>query len=359
MDMLNIFSQTLITKACWSHCINFFVKWIGNYGWAIIVFTIALKLILLPLDILQRRTTKKNAEFQAKLQPELAKLQEKYPNDREKVNQKTMELSKKYNYNMTGSCLGLLGSLIVTMIIFFTLFSALNSIADSQKCIAFKELDNTYIASYQYTLTNEFEDGYSAGLGLSADEYISKTLNAKYDELKDKYGFLWIQNVWKSDTNTSPYVSLKEYKTYYQKNVDAIENEEEFNNRYNTIVSILEKDNSSWNGYYILIVLAGGITLLVQWLSQKSMKKSTGDNAQMQSTNKVMMIVMPIVMLIFAASSNALFTLYIITNSLMSAFNTKIIDLFMKDKGNNDNNTKNFKKKNVEVVEYSRNYFKG
>ena len=37
MGMLE-FSQLLITKAFWGKCIDLFVKWVGNYGWAIISF---------------------------------------------------------------------------------------------------------------------------------------------------------------------------------------------------------------------------------------------------------------------------------------------------------------------------------
>ena len=76
------FSQLLITKAFWGKLIDLFVKWVGNYGWAIILLTIALKLVLTPLDILQKRVNKKNAQMQAIMQPELRKIQEKYPGDR-------------------------------------------------------------------------------------------------------------------------------------------------------------------------------------------------------------------------------------------------------------------------------------
>ena len=58
MGMLE-FSQMLITKAFWEKCINWLVDWVGNYGWAIILLTIALKLILIPLEILQKNTNKK------------------------------------------------------------------------------------------------------------------------------------------------------------------------------------------------------------------------------------------------------------------------------------------------------------
>ena len=112
MGMLE-FSQLLITKAFWGDCIDLFVKWVGNYGWAIILLTIAIKLILTPLEIMQKRVNAKNAKMQAIMQPELQKVQQQYPGDRNKLNQKQMELAKKYNFNMTGTCLVLLVSFLL------------------------------------------------------------------------------------------------------------------------------------------------------------------------------------------------------------------------------------------------------
>ncbi|MGL6292259.1 YidC/Oxa1 family membrane protein insertase, partial [Eubacterium aggregans] len=63
---------------------------VGNYGIAIILFTILAKLILLPLNLKQTRSMK---EMQA-IQPELQKLQKKYKNNPEKLNQETMKLYK-------------------------------------------------------------------------------------------------------------------------------------------------------------------------------------------------------------------------------------------------------------------------
>ena len=66
-----------------------------------------------------------------------------------------------------------------------------------------------------------------------------------------------------------------------------------------------------------------------------------------------------IIMLIFAGTSNALFCLYIIVNSVMSALISKVIDMFTKDKGEFDVSTHISNKKRNDVVEYSRNYSKG
>ena len=68
--------------------LNFINDIVGNYGFAIILFTVLIKLIMLPLSIKQQRTMKKSS----KLQQELNVLQFKYKNDPEKLNREMMEL---------------------------------------------------------------------------------------------------------------------------------------------------------------------------------------------------------------------------------------------------------------------------
>lgn len=90
---------------------------VGNYAFAIILFTILMKLFLLPLSIKQIKSTKKMSE----LQPKLKKLQEQYKNDKETLNKKTMELYQKNGANPLSGCLPLL----VQMPILFGLLGSL------------------------------------------------------------------------------------------------------------------------------------------------------------------------------------------------------------------------------------------
>lgn len=77
---------------------------IGNYGISIIVFTIVVKLLLVPLTIKQMKSMKEMQE----IQPKLKELQEKYKNDKEKLNVKTMELYQEHKVSPFGGCLPLL-----------------------------------------------------------------------------------------------------------------------------------------------------------------------------------------------------------------------------------------------------------
>lgn len=77
---------------------------VSNYGLAIIIFTILIKLILIPLNIHSQKAMKK----QQKIQPMMAELQKKYANDQEKLQREMMKIYKENNISMTGVCLPML-----------------------------------------------------------------------------------------------------------------------------------------------------------------------------------------------------------------------------------------------------------
>ena len=66
--------------------LNWIYSWVGNYGWSVVVFTLFVRLLVLPLDIKSRRGMRATMRIQPKLQA----LQKKYANDKEKLNQKTL-----------------------------------------------------------------------------------------------------------------------------------------------------------------------------------------------------------------------------------------------------------------------------
>lgn len=90
---------------------------VADYGVSIILFTLFVKLLLLPLSIAQVNSTKN----MSKVQPEVKKLQEKYKNDKETLNVKTMELYKEYKINPLAGCL----PLVIQLPIIFGLFAAM------------------------------------------------------------------------------------------------------------------------------------------------------------------------------------------------------------------------------------------
>ncbi len=77
---------------------------IGNYGVSIIIFTLIVRIAMLPLAINQRKNMLKSQ----KMQPLIKELQKKYAHDREKLAQEQMKLFKENNFNPMGGCLPLL-----------------------------------------------------------------------------------------------------------------------------------------------------------------------------------------------------------------------------------------------------------
>ena len=100
-----------------SYAINWFYQYVGNFGLAIIAFTILMRLILFPLA----QTSFKSMAKMKKLQPEMQKLKETYPDDRQKMQQELMALYKKEGANPIAGCL----PIVVQIPIFFSLYKVL------------------------------------------------------------------------------------------------------------------------------------------------------------------------------------------------------------------------------------------
>ena len=76
----------IITPLRW--IIDLLYSWVGSYSIAIILFTLVVKLILLPLDIKQRHSMRK----MQLIQPKVDEINKKYEKDPEKRSAKTMEV---------------------------------------------------------------------------------------------------------------------------------------------------------------------------------------------------------------------------------------------------------------------------
>ena len=98
--------------------LDFFYEMTGSYGLAIVILTIGIRGLTFPLMAKQMQSTSKMQE----LQPELKKLQEKYKDDKETLNKKTMELWKENKVNPAAGCL----PLIVQMPVLIAMFRLLH-----------------------------------------------------------------------------------------------------------------------------------------------------------------------------------------------------------------------------------------
>lgn len=99
------------------YILKFFFRFIHNYGIAIIIVTILIKVAFWPLA----QKSAKSMKTMQKLQPKLAKLKESYGNDKEKLNKELMQLYKTYKVNPMSGCLPML----LQIPVFFALYKVL------------------------------------------------------------------------------------------------------------------------------------------------------------------------------------------------------------------------------------------
>lgn len=118
------------------YVLNFIYNMVSNYGFAIILFTILVKLLLLPISIKQQRTMKKSA----KLQEQIKALQFKYKNDPQKMNQEMMSLYKAEHMSPFSGCLSAIVQIILLLSVFYLVRSPLTFMKQVPK-----ETIDTYI----------------------------------------------------------------------------------------------------------------------------------------------------------------------------------------------------------------------
>ena len=126
------------------YLLNFLYTWLQNYGWAIILFSVILQVVLLPLSIKQQKSLKKSA----KIQQEMQKLQVKYKNNPELLNQEVMGLYKKEKVSPFSGCL----SSIIQLILFLSVFYLV-----SRPLTYMKKVDPAILENYQQEITESGE----------------------------------------------------------------------------------------------------------------------------------------------------------------------------------------------------------
>lgn len=90
---------------------------VGNWGWAIVLLTILVRILVLPFNLMSYRSMK----GMAAIQPEMKVLREKYKNDTQRLNQEMLRLMKEAKANPIGGCLPML----LQIPVFFALYQVL------------------------------------------------------------------------------------------------------------------------------------------------------------------------------------------------------------------------------------------
>ncbi len=282
---------------------------IHNYGWSMVVFTLLIKLILLPLDYKSRKSMRR----MTRLQPQVAKLQKKYANDKEKLNQKTAELYRREGINPMSGCLPML----VSMVILFIMFAAMRTVA------------NTEMASQ--------------ALGLL-------TTGTQTNE-----SWLWIKNIWMPDSPFNPVIAdsanlriipadiwakvfasldSASVTALAQYGIDAATISGETVFAALQTLPVYAQETQLWatmpqlnllivnlsiyahnNGWFILPILAA-VTQYLMTLSQP--QPAADPNNPAASTNKFMKYFFPLFSLWICSSYNAIFALYWVVGNVFA-----------------------------------------
>lgn len=267
---------------------DFFVivmKWVfsivQNYSVAIIVVTIAIRVMILPLDLRQKQSSRK----MALIQPKVESLKKRYKNNPQQMQIKQKELYKKEGIKPLAGCLPML----ITLPIFFAFFGSMRVLA--------------------------------------AEQTVSFLLNAQNlgEAAFNLPSWLWVHNFWQPDSGLEPIMlEASKFATFIQTNVTYI-NPQSLHmlanaNLINFDVSAGMQATAAYdalagsiisanglagmnNGWFVLPILAGA-TLFIQ------QKISMGQNPQMASQGKMMLYFFPLFSVYICATANAAFSVY-------------------------------------------------
>ena len=283
------------------YVLNFINNFVGNYGLAIILFTILIKIIMLPLSIKQQRTMKKSA----KLQEQMKVLQFKYKNDPEKLNREMMDLYKKENMSPFSGCLSTIVQFILLISIFYMVRCPLTYM---------ERIDKTQLETY----VQQLKDG-----GISVNQAYSEIdIIREQDYLKEK---------------------LPEDSTLEKINLNM--------NFCGLDLSKIPQQNlGDWTVYIIpvLYIISTFISMRITTSMQKKSKKDDGiiditenkdDKPEeknemedaMEQSNKMMSWMMPIMSVSISLVAPLGLALYWLVNNILMIGERLVLDKVVKD----------------------------
>lgn len=126
----------------------------NNYGIAIIIFSIVLRIILIPITIKQQKSMKKSAE----LQEEMKEISKKYKNNPEKLNQETIDLYKREKMSPFSGCLSSIVQLLIILAVFWLVSQPLTYMKRLNKVNYDENTDKSVVDYYKDKLKEENEN---------------------------------------------------------------------------------------------------------------------------------------------------------------------------------------------------------
>ena len=303
-------------------------SWVGSWGWAMVVFTVMIRLVLTPLDIKSRVSMRKTT----KLQPQMQALQKKYANDKEKLNQKTAELYKKEHVNPLSSCLPLL----LTWPILIAVFGAMRMVANKELLIQLGQILNNEIPQLERWLWIKNlwmpDSIFAAAMPdvrtlqqIPADQWLSwfNTLDANNLPVLIKDMGLTAESFAQANLGKT----LADIVEAMQQNaayVEAVAVKPGWT--FNLLITQLSLVNE-YNGLMLLPILSAVSQLAMTKIMGNS--QPTDPSAPGASTGKFMQYFFPIFSLIICFSYSAAFALYWVAGNLVSMGQTYAINKFL------------------------------
>ncbi len=262
-----------------------------NYAVAIILFTLLVKLVLLPLDVKSRRSMRRMQD----VQPELNKINEKYKDDPEKRNQKTMEFYKKEKISPMGGCLPLL----LQFPVLIAMWSVIRLIANEQTMLMFLNVQN--------------------GADFTAPNFL--------------HSFLWVRNFWQPDNFTASgtviplSTALKQIQVVAGNSLLTPENLANMQRNYTQVMqgAIAYYNNAAMNGWGVLPLLVFGTQLLTQRLMPKQPEQPGQKNGGMMKTMNMMM---PVIFVFICWGYSAAFSLYFAISNVYGLVQTLALNYY-------------------------------
>lgn len=210
---------------------------------------------------------------------------------------------------------------------------------DSKISEALDDLRTVIEQEKRAELEKKSEEGTEITVSVSDDEVCKRYIQdigreaAEKSYHENKVGFLWVKNIWYPDTSFNhPIKTYSELKSFL-----GIKSNKNFipETFYNEITHNLKGEMKQPNGYFVLIIVSIGTMFLSQFImskSQKAQNELQTANGQGAKTQKIMMIVMPIMFGIFSFMYSAAFSIYMIISSVFGIVSSLLINLFIDKK---------------------------
>ncbi len=216
MDFVSGLLVTLPQPAgFWESIINAFGGVNGTYIIAVIILALLIRVVLSFFDIFNKKVSMKTNEINTKMKPELDAIRAKYANDQATLQKKTNDIYKKYQFNMMGSCLPMLINLVLSTVIFLTLWSSLQTVSNYNIASQYQEMKYTYaniIEINDYLLDTEFSEGDNLVLNITINDEGKKVINVDLYNGEIPIKPILIEHEFKTDwSNENIYYLLQKY----------------------------------------------------------------------------------------------------------------------------------------------------